>query len=79
MTEEGDSRYPVVSPDGEKILFCSNRNGKYNIYEMKADGSEVKRLTDTKDADDTRPRYVSSGLAIGFISTRAGTGGDTCT
>jgi len=36
---------PSWSPDGEKIVFCSDRDGNYEIYVMNADGSEQKRLT----------------------------------
>jgi tricorn protease len=48
LTEEGENRYPVVSPDGEKILFCSNRDGTGgDLYLMNADGSKPRRLTTT--------------------------------
>ena len=35
------------SPDGKKIVFCSNRDGEENLelYTMDADGSNVKQLT----------------------------------
>lgn len=35
----------VVSPQGDKILFTSTRDGDVDIYVMDADGTNVKRLT----------------------------------
>jgi Tol biopolymer transport system component len=37
--------YPSWSPDGKRILFCSNRGGSNALYSMKADGSDLKRIT----------------------------------
>ena len=43
---------PVWSPDGKKIAFSSDRDGKskkwrdnFEMYVMDADGSKVQRLT----------------------------------
>src|SRR5581483_5138864 len=35
----------TVSPDGQKIVFTSSRDGDLEIYTMKTDGSGAKRLT----------------------------------
>ncbi len=37
---------PVFTPDGEGIVFMSNRGGDWELYLAKRDGSEVKRLTE---------------------------------
>jgi Tol biopolymer transport system component len=45
----GNEKYdaePIVSPDGKKIVFGSQREGNFDVYTMNADGSSVKRLTD---------------------------------
>lgn len=52
-TEEG---YPSWSPDGETIVFASDRaqaSGETDLYVMNASGGDVRRLTDHpgKDAD----------------------------
>lgn len=36
---------PSWSPDGNYIIFSSNRDGDYDLYVMKADGSDLTRLT----------------------------------
>jgi TolB protein len=43
---------PVWSPDGKYIAFVSYRDGNDEIYIMKADGSEVTRLTNNSVDDD---------------------------
>lgn len=35
----------TISPDGQKIVFTSSRDGDLEIYTMKTDGSGAKRLT----------------------------------
>jgi Tol biopolymer transport system component len=39
------------SPDGETIVFQSNRDGNFEIYSMKSDGSDVVRLTRQSGGD----------------------------
>jgi TolB protein len=41
----------VVSPKGDKILFCSMRNGDLDLYTMSLDGSNVKQITNTLGYD----------------------------
>jgi Tol biopolymer transport system component len=41
----------TVSPDGQKIVFTSLRDGDLEIYTMNIDGSEVRRLTHTPGYD----------------------------
>ena len=37
--DPADDRYPIWSPDGTRVVFASNRNGTYDLYEKAADGS----------------------------------------
>ncbi|MCX8471179.1 MAG: hypothetical protein ORN55_05315 [Chitinophagaceae bacterium] len=41
----------VVSPKGDKILFCSMRNGDLDLYTMHLDGSNVKQITNSLGYD----------------------------
>jgi len=41
----GNSENPRWSPDGRHLVFSSNRAGSYDIYTMRADGTDVRRLT----------------------------------
>jgi len=36
---------PSWSPDGNYIVFASNRDGNYNLYTVKTDGSELTQIT----------------------------------
>ena len=40
-----DNENPRWSPDGRHLVFASNRAGSYDIYTMRADGTDVRRLT----------------------------------
>jgi len=44
---------PSWSPDGQWIVFSSDRGGNFDLYIMKPDGSDVKRVTNdpSKDSD----------------------------
>jgi Tol biopolymer transport system component len=41
----------VVSPDGTRIAFTSERDGDLDVYTMNADGSDVRRVTDALGYD----------------------------
>jgi Tol biopolymer transport system component len=56
---------PAWSPDGTQIAFASRRNGSFQIFVMRADGSGARRLTSTK-ADDQNPTWSSDGSKIAF-------------
>jgi Tol biopolymer transport system component len=56
---------PAWSPDGTKIAFVSRRDGKSHVYVMKADGTNVRRVTDS-DQDDNRPTWSPDGRRLVF-------------
>ena len=47
LTNVTDS-YPMLSPDGSKIVFESNRTASAEIYGMNADGKNAVQLTNNK-------------------------------
>lgn len=54
---------PVISADGSKIVFGSQREGDFDIYTMDADGSNVTRLTE-KIGYDGGPWFSPDGKQI---------------
>jgi Tol biopolymer transport system component len=72
-----DSGWPVWSPDGRKIAFDSSRSDATpgdsrhvnDIYVMNADGSGVKKLTDSKGASSDAA-WSPDGSLIAFDADR---------
>ncbi len=65
--------YPSWSPDGEKIIFASNRNDQsgtgdnFHIYIMDKDGTLVTRILENESfVEDARPRWSPDGTKILF-------------
>ena len=44
LTNEGNNRHPIWTPDGERLTFASDRDGAGSIYWQPADGSGVAEL-----------------------------------
>lgn len=62
---------PVFSPDGEKIVFMSNRDGNFEIYSMNVNGTAQTRLTNDAGVDQS-PAFSPDGRKIAFESDRLG-------
>ena len=61
-------RFPAWSPDGEWIVFASERSGWYELHLIRPDGSDEKQLT--HDAGDFfGPTWSADGNTI--LATRA--------
>jgi Tol biopolymer transport system component len=59
------------SPDGTSIVFSSETSDGSEIFVMKADGTDVRQLTDGPGRNDF-PRWSPDGTKIAFISGRDG-------
>ena len=68
---------PAVSPDGRQVAFSvletdyDANKGRYDIWLANTDGSNVRRMTTSPDAD-TEPHWSADGKWIYFSSTRSG-------
>lgn len=60
-----------ISPDGKTLAYCAQRNGKYDIYTIPADGGVETRLTYAEGLNDGA-EYDSRGEYIWFCSVRSG-------
>ena len=63
--------YPTWSPDNTEIAFFSRRDGNHEIYVMRSDGRQQRRLTN-HPAVDKAPSWSPDGKTIVFTSNRNG-------
>jgi len=63
----GKNYGPQFSHDGNSIIFCSDRSGTMQIWQMKPDGTELKQLTND-DYNNWFPHWSPNDNAILFIS-----------
>ena len=68
---EGAVRDPCVHYDGRRIVFSYRKGGTetYHLYQIEADGSNLRQLTDGA-YDDLEPCWLPDG-GIGFVSARS--------
>ena len=70
-----DADSPLKPSANGGIVFASKRDGDFDLYVMRADGSDVRNLTNNaprgrNEADDDQPSVSPDGLQIAFLSTR---------
>ncbi len=68
--------YPDFSPDGKKIVFCSDRTaygqkGFQNLFLYDMESGNIDYLTRGR-WNDTQPRFSSRGDRVAFVSDRKG-------
>jgi len=71
---ETGSRYdtfPTWSPRGDWIAFTSKRDGDYEIYRIKLDGTQLQRLT-RLPGPDAHPSFSPDGEWIAFATGSRG-------
>ena len=64
-------RQPVYSPDGQSILFSSNRSGNLDLWQMNLAAGSVRKITDDA-AEDWDPGFTPDGKKIVWSSGRTG-------
>lgn len=70
---KGTTTSPSVSPDG-RLVFASSKDGdSMDLYIANGDGSNVKRLSRTRNGVNISPRWnPKTGRELAFISDRGG-------
>jgi TolB protein len=71
VTEKGPSYLHGWSPDGQRLAYCAERGGQYDIYTISVNGGSETQLTNLPGLDDG-PEYSPDGKHIWFNSTRTG-------
>ena len=66
-----EDRYASYSPDGQHIVFESNREGNWCIYLMDEKGKKIRKLTPSQYSS-RRPSWHPNGRKILFESDKAG-------
>jgi Tol biopolymer transport system component len=65
--------HPRWSPDGQRIAFYGDASGNRDIYVIRKDGSELKRLT-SDPSSDTNPGWSADSKWVYFLSRRRNRG-----
>lgn len=63
--------YPFPSPDGARLVFQGNFDGRWQLYELSIADGAIRRLH-VSPRDDTHPAVSPDGRQIAFISNRDG-------
>jgi len=66
---------PAISPDGNWLVFTSNRLGNRDLWIKSVNGGQTFQITMHK-ADDHSPCWAPNGKVVYFISTRSDALGD---
>jgi Tol biopolymer transport system component len=70
--DPGADRHPIWTPDGERVVFSSDRDGVLNIYERAADGTgQAQRLT-TSDTEQWPQSWSADGQSLVVMDFGAG-------
>lgn len=70
-TLPGFDCYPSFSPDGEFIVYMSERDKNRDLFIMDLEGNDVAQLTE-EPAYDYEPAWSPDGGQIAFVSRRTG-------
>jgi Tol biopolymer transport system component len=68
---KGYDNFPLWSPRGDLIMFSRQADGDYEIYTIKPDGTDMKRLTASR-GNDAHQTWSPDGTHIAWASSRLG-------
>lgn len=73
MNDKFRERIPRWSPDGSQIAFFSDRSGKYQIWTITPDGSDLRQITFTEKMGANAPVYSPDGKRMAYTELEANT------
>ena len=62
---------PVLSPDGKKLAYISDRTGRPQVYMMDLSSKKVTRIS-KKGSYNTSPSWSPDSTMVAFTSSRKG-------
>ncbi|HET6452846.1 MAG TPA: hypothetical protein VFI02_00455 [Armatimonadota bacterium] len=71
LSNPGIDESPCYNPDGQKIAFARNTDGRLQVWVANADGSDMDQLTDEPEGCGW-PSWSPDGSKIVFIPQRGG-------
>jgi TolB protein len=71
LTGPAHYNFPAWSPTHDVIAFTADIDGDYEVYSIRADGSTLKRLTQSP-GNDAHNSWSPDGKWIAFTSARGG-------
>ncbi|MFQ5872838.1 MAG: TolB family protein, partial [Dehalococcoidia bacterium] len=63
---------PALSPDGQTVVFISDRAGLPDVFSIPMRGGQPVNLTQSPSAQEDTPVFSPDGLTIAFASDRDG-------
>lgn len=67
----GDNYSPAVSPDGRRVAMILNKGGSPDLYVANSDGSGLKQLTTTREAESS-PCWSPDNQTLCYVSRNRG-------